>query len=310
MTDKVVPMELELPATSTGGPPEAAAVPNPGEASAPTKTEKCSEKTERKRPDPADHFGDKMEALPADSKFFCRYTTIETMRLGRFNSLCFNVINNRNGHGIYVFPAAMMRLTNDLQVALTKVRNYEKDLREYEEATYGCNAQVTEKDERKEKDDGDTHDRVILSESIISTYKQNKVILTVEKWEDGKSLGIYLKSLADLDNVGKYDVMKCCRFTTMDDGNALARFCVMMQNAHKGQKFALTNVNPAKKDDETAETDDQLMYLASMADESGQEKNDEGAPPQEAEAADSPPPAKVAKLTDDKENSGAVGNQQ
>ena len=88
-----------------------------------------------------------MEALPADSKFFCRYTTIETMRLGRFNSLCFNVINNRNGHGIYVFPAAMMRLTNDLQVALTKVRNYEKDLREYEEATYGCNAQVTEKDE-------------------------------------------------------------------------------------------------------------------------------------------------------------------
>ena len=288
----ILPNSPEENKTKEVSVPENPSSPKPG-------TSKEPEKKEIKRPDPADHFGDKVEALPADSKFFCRYTTIETIKLGRFNSLCFNVINNKNGHGIYIFPAAMMRLTNDLQVALTKVRNYEKDLREYEEATIGCNGLRPIKEEKneldKEKEDSsDTHDRVILSESVISTYKQNKVILTVEKWEDGKSLGIYLKSLADLDNVGKYAVMKCCRFTTIDDGNALARFCVMMQNAHRGQKFGLANKHPANPDIE-AINDEQLLFLASLADdnEEGKEKDSGNGD----ETAEAPPKAKVAKIS-------------
>lgn len=253
---------------------------------------------QRKRPNPADHFGDKVTSLPTDSKFFCRYTTIEPIKLGRFNSLCFNVINNNTGNGIYVFPGAMMRLTNDLQVALTKVRNYERDLREYEEATFGCkDANATEQsgdaaskpeDEAETRGEPQTHERVHLMESVISTYNQNKVILAVEKWEDGKSLGIYLKSLADLDNVGEYKVMKTCRFTTNDDGNALARFCVMMQNAYKGQKFTVTSTPPANTEAEKEAADDGLLYVASSAD-----VIDDG---HESEKEYEPPSAKMARI--------------
>ena len=75
---------------------------------------------------------------------------------------------------------------------------------------------------------------------------------------------------------------------TNDDGNALARFCVMMQNAYKGQKFTVTSTPPANTEAEKEAADDGLLYVASSAD-----VIDDG---HESEKEYEPPSAKMARI--------------